>query len=227
MERWCQSKSLAILIGRTLSVAINIIGLLVGLAVIFPTFKASDLIQLLGVGGVAIGFAFKDIFQNFLAGVLILVNRPFTVGDHIVHGLHEGIVEDIQARATLLITYDNQRIVIPNTSLFTDSVVVTTAFTKRRSEYILGIDDQSDPEHVGEVISSTLATVSEVLQDPNPEVVLMKIGGGTLNIKIRWWINARASASEVQNDVLLALRKAFVSAEIKVVTPVADNVSKG
>lgn len=220
MERWCRSKNLSILIGRTLSVAINIIGWLVGLAVVFPTFKASDLIQLLGVGGVAIGFAFKDIFQNFLAGVLILINRPFTVGDHIVHGPHEGIVEDIQSRATLLITYDNQRIVIPNTLLFTDSVVVTTAFEKRRAEYILGVEDQGGSDGVTDVIGGALTRVDSVLQDPPPEIVFTKIGAGTLNIKIRWWFHARQSASQVEDEVLRTLRKALPEAGIKLVVPV-------
>src|SRR5690349_17245124 len=75
--------NVAILLGRLLNVIVVIVGVLVSLSVLLPSFKASDLIQVLGIGGVAIGFAFKDVFQNFLAGILILLNHPFRVGDNI------------------------------------------------------------------------------------------------------------------------------------------------
>ncbi|MFC7543286.1 mechanosensitive ion channel family protein [Siccirubricoccus deserti] len=78
--------------------------------------SAADLFNLLGIGGVAIGFAFRDVLQNLLAGVLILLTRPFRIGDQIRHGEQEGTVEDIWIRATVLRTYDNRRILIPNAS---------------------------------------------------------------------------------------------------------------
>ncbi|WP_229755789.1 mechanosensitive ion channel family protein, partial [Deinococcus soli (ex Cha et al. 2016)] len=104
------------------------LGVLVALTVVFPTLTAASLFGALGVRGVAIGFAFKDIFQNLLAGLLILITRPFRIGDQIVSGEHEGTVEDIQVRATLLHTYDNRRVVIPNSELYTNRVIVNTAY---------------------------------------------------------------------------------------------------
>ena len=89
----------------------------------------------LGVGGVAIGFAFKDIFQNFLAGILLLLTKPFNVGDQIIFRDFEGTVEDIQTRATLLKTYDGRRVAIPNSDLYMNAVPVNTAFPIRRVEW--------------------------------------------------------------------------------------------
>src|SRR4051812_24156415 len=76
-----RNRNLAVLLGRLVHIVVIVVGVLVSLSVVLPTFKANDLIQVLGIGGVAIGFAFKDIFQNFLAGILILLNRPFRIGD--------------------------------------------------------------------------------------------------------------------------------------------------
>ncbi len=100
---------------------------------------APNLVSTPGIGGVAIGFAFKDIFQNFLAGILILVTRPFRVGDQIVFKEYEGTVEDIQTRATSLKTYDGRRVIIPNGELYTNSLTVNTAFPRRRWQYDVGI----------------------------------------------------------------------------------------
>ena len=99
---------------------------------------------MLGIGGVAIGFAFRDILQNALAGILILLTRPFRIGDQVVAGGYEGTVEDIQVRATTIRTYDNRRAVIPNTALFTDKVLVNTAFDKRRLSVRVGIGNGDD-----------------------------------------------------------------------------------
>jgi small conductance mechanosensitive channel len=101
-----------------------VVGFLVALAVIAPSFHATDLIKLLGIGTVAIGFAFQNILQNFLAGILLLLQEPFRLGDLIsVTGI-EGNVSDIQARATIVTTREGREVVIPNAVIFTNPVAV-------------------------------------------------------------------------------------------------------
>ena len=119
--------------------ALVIVGFMLAVTIIAPTITPGDLIAGLGVSSVAIGFAFKDILQNMLAGILILLRQPFEVGDQIVSGGHEGTVEKIETRATMIKTYDGRRVVIPNSDIYTDSVVVNTAFDVRRSEYDIGV----------------------------------------------------------------------------------------
>ena len=108
-----ESQGLGIVLGRISYWVIGLLGFLVGSAIAFPSVGAADLFGLLGIGGVAIGFAFRDILQNLLAGILILLTRPFRIGDQIVTGKFEGTVEDIQVRATTIRTYDNRRAVTP------------------------------------------------------------------------------------------------------------------
>src|SRR5579863_7743098 len=117
-------QGIALLLGRLVYTTIIVLGFLVGLSIVAPSFQAADLIKVLGIGSVAIGFAFQNILQNFLAGILLLLQEPFAIGDWIsINGL-EGRVDDIQARATIISTAEGQRIVLPNAVLFTSPVVV-------------------------------------------------------------------------------------------------------
>src|SRR4029077_1671977 len=117
--------------------------------------QVSDLIKILGIGGVAIGFAFQNILQNFLAGLLLLWAQPFRVGDEIKLDAYEGTVEEIQARATIIKTYDERRVVIPNADLFTHSVTVNTALDIRRWEYDFPIDTiQGLPELKSRIVDA-------------------------------------------------------------------------
>src|SRR5687768_6554135 len=160
-------------VGRLAQGLVIFVGLLVALSVALPTFRPGDMVQLLGISSVAIGFAFRDILQNFLAGILLLVTQPFRIGDQIVAATHEGTVEDIQTRATFIRTYDGRRVVIPNAALFTNTVVVNTAFDHRRLKYDIGIGYGDDIDRARGVILETVRTTQGVLADPAPDVLLM------------------------------------------------------
>jgi len=117
-------QGLALLMGRLVYTAIVVLGFLIGLSVLAPSFQAGDLIKLLGIGSVAVGFAFQNILQNFLAGILLLMQEPFRIGDLIsVTGI-EGQVQDIQARATVVLSKEGRQVVIPNAVIFTNPVAV-------------------------------------------------------------------------------------------------------
>lgn len=219
VEKSGHSRHLGILIGRVVHAMVFVLGLLVGLSVVFPTFQASNLIQLLGIGGVAIGFAFKDIFQNFLAGILMLLSKPFLVGDQIAFGGFEGTVEDIQAGSTLLETYDHRRIVIPNSALFNSSVSVTTAYDHRAADCTFGVDAATEPTRLDELVKQCLDPLDDVLKIPPPRVLIAKISDGTLNVNVRWWFASRAYAPDVLDRVLRTLLKALVAARIAVKDP--------
>lgn len=124
LQRRQRRQNLALLLGHLAYLTVSIFGFLVALSIVAPSFKAGDLIKLLGIGSVAIGFAFQNILQNFLAGILLLLQEPFVLGDWIATSVLEGKVEDIQTRATIVSTLEGQRIVIPNAVLFTNPVVV-------------------------------------------------------------------------------------------------------
>jgi small-conductance mechanosensitive channel len=119
------------LLGRLVQTSIVILGFLVALSVIAPSFQASDLVKLLGIGTVAIGFVFQNILQNFLGGILLLMQEPLRIGDFIsVTGI-EGTVYDIQSRATVITTKEGWHVIIPNALIFTSPVAVDRAASQQ------------------------------------------------------------------------------------------------
>ncbi|MCM1984408.1 mechanosensitive ion channel family protein [Lyngbya confervoides] len=197
-------RNLGLVFGRLAQWFIIILGALVALTIILPSFKPSDFLASLGIGGVAIGFAFRDVLQNFLAGILILLTEPFQLNDQIVFKDFEGTVENIETRATTIRTYDGRRVVIPNAELFTNSVTVNTAFDKRRLEYDFGIGYGDDIAQAKQIILAVLHEQEDVLTDPAPEAIVVALADFTINIRARWWINPPRQADLISaNDQVL------------------------
>lgn len=203
------ARNLGLVLGRLAQGATVLIGLFVALSIVIPTFRAGDLVQLLGISGVAIGFAFRDILQNFLAGILILLTEPFQIDDQIVFKGFEGTVENIETRATTIRTYDGRRIVIPNAELFTNSVTVNTAFDYRRLEYDVGIGYGDDIDLAKQLMLDALHSIDEVLKDPAPDVLAMELAESTVNIRVRWWIKPPRRADDLssRDKVISAIKQ--------------------
>lgn len=208
-----QSRNLGLVLARLSQGFIILIGAFVALAIVVPSFKPGDLVQLLGVSGVAVGFAFRDILQNFLAGILILITEPFVINDQIVFKDFEGTVENIQTRATTIKTYDGRRIVIPNAELFTNSVTVNTAFDKRRLQYDVGIGYGDDIAEAKRVILQVLRSTQDILQDPPPEALVVDLAASTINIRARWWVSPprRSDALDTQDRILTAINNELIA----------------
>ncbi|RPD44387.1 mechanosensitive ion channel family protein [Hymenobacter sediminis] len=202
------SQSLSLLLSRLTYVAVLIVGVLVVATIVLPGFTPSSLISALGVGGIAIGFAFKDIFQNFLAGILLLLTEPFKLEDQIKYKDFEGTVESIQTRATTIKTYDGRRVVIPNAELFTNAVTVNTAYDKRRLQYDVGIGYGDDIARSRQLILDAMREVDGVLAEPAPEALVMDLAESTVNIRARWWVNPprQADILDAQDKVLEAIK---------------------
>jgi small conductance mechanosensitive channel len=179
----------ASVLGRIAGGMTILVSFLVAASVAFPSVSAADLFNLLGIGGVAIGFAFRDVLQNLLAGILILLTRPFVIGDQIRAGSHEGTVEDVWVRATVLRTYDNQRVLIPNATLFVDKITVITAHDKRRLAFPLTIGNGDDIKQARRVIVEALRTTDGVLSDPPPEALVTGLGAAGVDMTARVWID--------------------------------------
>ncbi|MGV8859012.1 mechanosensitive ion channel family protein [Rhodoglobus sp.] len=222
MLRAGRPRGLQMVLSRLTAWSILSFGLLVALTVIFPTITPASLFGALGVGGVVIGFAFRDIFQNLLAGILILFTRPFRIGDQIVSEKHEGEVVDILVRATLLRTYDNRVVVIPNSELYTKRVVVNTAYETRRLSVEVGIGYDESIADARAAILEAIATLSGIVTDPAPEVLVNLLGDFSVVLEVRFWISPpdRREAVEAQDQVLEAIKRALTAADIEMPFPV-------
>ncbi|MDQ3622299.1 MAG: mechanosensitive ion channel family protein [Verrucomicrobiota bacterium] len=203
--------NVGLVLGRLAQAGVIFLGLMIALVIALPTFKPAQLVQFLGISSVAIGFAFRDILQNFLAGILLLWNEPFRIGDQIKMGEIEGDVEEIETRATMIRTYDGRRVVVPNGELFTNAVTVNTAYDKRRLEYDVGIGYGDDLERARELMLQAMRSIEDVLADPAPDVLVYEFGGSSVNLRARWWIAPprRTDALQSRDRVLTAIKKAL------------------
>ena len=209
-------RTLRIALGRIAQGAIIVFGALVATTAAFPGFTPGNLVGALGIGGIAIGFAFKDIFENFLAGILILITRPFRIGDQILYSHYEGTVEEIQTRATWLKTYDGRRILIPNSELFKNSVTVNTAFDTRRLEYDFKLAPNADVERAKAAIIEVMRGSQDVLPDPKADVVVIGFDQTSVTLRARWWSKSQISDVLLAQDrVLTKARSAFAQVGVK------------
>lgn len=200
----------AAVLGRIAGGAATLIAFLIAAAVAFPSVSAADLFNLLGIGGVAIGFAFRDVLQNLLAGILILLTRPFVIEDQIRVGPYEGTVDDVWVRATVLRTYDNQRVLIPNATLFTDKITIITAHEKRRLSFPVTIGNGDDVATAKAVITEALRSTEGVLPDPAPEALVTGLGASGVDLTARFWINPprRRDALDALDGAMVAVKEA-------------------
>ncbi|MCR0984465.1 mechanosensitive ion channel family protein [Roseomonas populi] len=185
-------------------------GILVFATIVFPSVKPSDLLATLGVGSLAVGLAFRDILQNWFSGVLILYSQPFRVGDQIVSGAHEGTVEQVEARATIIKTYDGQRVLIPNSNLYTRSIIVRTHFPLRRSQADVTIGYDKDPDAVAAAAVRALSGVEGIAKDPPPDARAWEFGEAGVTLRVRWWTDSvRNKVVTGQGRAIAAIRKAM------------------
>ena len=206
--------------GSLLKWGIIVVGFMLAVTIVAPSIRPGDLIAGLGIGSVAIGFAFKDILQNLLAGILILLRQPFEVGDEIVSGGHEGVVERIETRATLIRTYDGRRVVVPNSDIYTDAVVVKTAFDKVRSQYDIQIGCGDDISEARRIMEEAAKGCEGVLADPAPETIPMSLDADGNTVRLRWWTKPeRASVIHTHGRVVQAAYEALFEAGIDMPYP--------
>ncbi len=211
---------LADLLGRLASAAITVLGLFVAAVIIFPAFKPGDLVTGLGITSVAIGFAFKDVLQNFFAGILILWRRPFVVGDQIRTKDYEGTVEEINVRSTRLKTYDGERAVLPNGDVYTSAILVRTAYDKRRVKFTVGIGYPDSIEEARETIRRVLRETEGVMGDPGPWVYVAELAPSSVNFTVYFWVGSQqANVLKVSDRVATGIKNALDRAGIDMPFP--------
>jgi small-conductance mechanosensitive channel len=212
--------TLADLLGRIASGVSAILGVFVAAVIVFPTFRPGDLIAGLGITSVAIGFAFKDILQNFFAGILILWRRPFQVGDQIRSNDYEGTVEEINIRSTRIKTYSGERAVLPNGDVYTNAILVRTAYDKRRVQLTVGVGYPDSIEDARATIHRVLGETEGVLDDPGPWVYVAELAPSSVNFNVYFWvISEQANELAVSDRVATGIKLALDSAGIEMPYP--------
>lgn len=216
-----KSLSLQTLLVQTSRVGTWATGVLLASVLAFPDLRLGDLVALLGLGSVAIGFAFQDIFKNFLAGVLLLLQEPFSIGDQIIVDSYEGTVEEIALRATQIRTYQGEHVVIPNSVVFTSPVQVLTARPQRRTDLTVGVDYNTPLTKATSVLMNVLQSVDEVRATPSPEVDIVEFGDSSINLVARYWTHPEQKCvRRIRTQVMMAIKQAFDEADIGIPYPI-------
>ena len=201
--------------------AIWLAGVLVALTVVFPTITPGRALTTLGLGSVAIGFAFKDTFENFLAGILILLREPFRIGDHVECDGAEGRVEAITIRDTHIRQTDGQLVVVPNAQLFHNPVTVRTDRAYRRTAIIVGVAYSEDVDAAREVIANATRAVDMVRDDVRDIQVFAKaFGASSIDFEVSWWTGSEPVDIRASRDkVVAAVKQALDEAGIEIPFP--------
>lgn len=219
--RLLQSPSLQILLVQSVRIGTWVLGVTLAAVVAFPDLQLGDLIALLGLGSVAVGFAFQDIFKNFLAGILLLLEEPFRLGDQILVNDYEGTIETVNIRCTKLRTYTGEVIEIPNSIIFTSAVKVLTANDCRRTDLDIGVDYTTPLPLAQQTLLAAVKQVEGVRSDPEPEVDCVGFGDSSIDFKVRFWTAPQIVAvRRIQSRVAIALKAACDEAGITIPYPI-------
>ncbi len=188
---------------------------------IFPDLQFADIIGFLGLGSVAAGFAFQDIFKNFLAGILLLLEEPFQVGDQVILHGYEGTVEAVAIRSTQIRTYQGELIDIPNSLVFTNPIQTLTACTARRTDLRISVDYNTPLPHAQQVFLMALATVDEVFTKPVPVAHVVEFASSSIDFVVRYWTRPEKShVLDVQSKVAMALKQGSDESGLKIPYPI-------
>jgi small conductance mechanosensitive channel len=174
----------------------------------------------LGIVGFTIGFAIQDVSKNFVAGLLILLQQPFDLGDAIEVGDFSGVVLDVNLRATEINTFDGRYVTIPNADVFTSPIVNFSRATRRRVSLDVGVAYDSDLAQVTRTTLEAIQAVGGLLKEPGPQVVFHTFGGSTIDFTLYYWINmAESNPLAAQDEGVAALKVAFEQAGIELPYP--------
>jgi small-conductance mechanosensitive channel len=202
-------------------VGIWLLGGLLALTALFPTITPGRALTTLGLGSVAIGFAFKDTFENFVAGILILLREPFRIGDHVECDDVEGKIEEITIRDTRIRRTDGQLVVMPNHTLFHQPVTVRTDQDLRRTTILCGIAYGEDVDAARDVILDAVRSVDSVRNDvQDVQVFAQAFGASSIDFEVAWWTgSAPVDIRKSRDQVVAAIKRALDEAEIEIPFP--------
>jgi small-conductance mechanosensitive channel len=201
--------NVTILLGNLAQVTVIVLGIL-GVLAIYTKDAFGWILTSFSVIGLVIGLSLQDILKNFFAGVWVLVERPFRIGDTIEVSGSSGVVEEIAFRTTMLKTDDGREIIVPNGVFMTSSVTNLTRFPLRRGALWLIVDDREKPIPADD-IRAALAGVPGVAKDPEPSVELRSVTDGRAHYLIGFWA---AERDMVASAVIAALRARFPQGEV-------------
>ena len=201
--------NVTILLGNLAQVLVILLGML-GVLAIYTRDAFGWILTSFSVIGLVVGLSLQDILKNFFAGIWVLVERPFRIGDAIDVGGNSGVVEEIAFRTTMLKTADGREVIVPNGVFMTSPVTNLTRFPTRRGSAWLILDDSEKPVRPDD-IREALGKIDGLAADPKPSVELRSVEGGRAHYLVSFWASDRDAATSA---ALTGLRARFPQGEV-------------
>ena len=219
--------SLRNLIETLVKLAIWLFGVMLAAIIVFPDLTPGSLFAGLGIGAVAIGFAFQDIFENFLAGVLIMLREKMRIGDVIECEGISGKVEHITLRETHIRAASGELTVVPNSLLFKNPVEILTDVAQRCHTVVVGVSYDTDLDKAAEVIRKAVETVDAVDVEKGIDVFASEFGSSSVDFLVRWWAGSAPRAGHESRDkIVRAIKQGLDNAGIEIPFPYMTHTFK-
>lgn len=183
--------------------------------------QTTSIIAVLGAAGLAIGLALQGSLSNFAAGILIVIYRPYKVGDYIQADNHLGTVDDIQIFSTVLKTPDNKLVIVPNGSIMNGSIVNFSNQDKRRVDIIASCSYEDDIDKVKSVLADILSKDDRILSEPEPRIAVSELADSSVNLIVRPWVK-NSDYINVYYSLLEEIKKRFDKEGISIPYPQSD-----
>ena len=210
---------------RTIAIPVFLLGIYFVLRVAGLTQLALTVLGGTGLIGIIIGFAFRDIAENFLASLLLSMRNPFAGGDMIEVAGHTGIVQNLNTRSTVLLTLDGNHVQIPNATVFKSTIKNYSSIPSRRAEFMVGIGYDSSVSLAQRLIGEVLTTHPAVLDRPEPLVLVDALGDATINLRIFYWFDSAAySPAKINSALLRQTKNALLKGGIELPDPAREVV---
>jgi small-conductance mechanosensitive channel len=205
---------------RLIGIAIIVVGIFTALTIMIPKFGFSDLVAGLGFSSFIVGFATKDILNNFLSGVLVLWQEPFKMGDYVFVNDHEGAVIEIGLRATRLGMYDGEQILIPNGQMYSSALMIREAGALQRVKIDIVIDYESTVSGAKEKILASLDELDGVVADPAPKVFLTDLATEGIRLTVYFWVDTDDnSVMDLYDSASTGINRTLRDAGVKLFPP--------
>lgn len=219
MERRGLDPMLVSFIGRIFYIVLLVTVVISAIAVL--GMPITPMLAILGGAALAVGLALQNSLSNFASGVMLIANRPFTVGHFVEAGGVSGTVEKVGIFQTTLRTPDNRSVVVPNTGITTAPITDYTAFDTRRIDMMIGVSYGDDLKTARRVMEEVIANHSKVLDEPAPVVLLMELGDSSVDFAVRPWV-ATLDYWVVRNELLEQIKAALEAAGCSIPFPQRD-----
>jgi len=183
--------------------------------------NTTSVLAVFAAAGLAVGLALKDSLSNFSAGVMLIIFKPFKVGDFVEAAGIAGVIEEIRIFNTLMRTGDNREIIVPNAHIYSGIITNFSARDQRRIDLVIGIGYEDDIKAAKQTLEGILQAEARILKDPEPVILVSELGESSVDLAVRPWVNS-ADYWNVRSDLLETIKREFDSKGISIPYPQRD-----